>query len=590
MSRRWWALLAAAAVALAGCTTIPTSSSPQVVRTVDRGGDVESPQPNVTPVAGADPRTIVTDFLAAGLLADAGHSAARQFLTTLAARKWQDNTAVVVDEAQTGNAFNAEHRAFDPVSDKRATIQVTGHLVGQLDSSGTFSPTLKSLGTGDEETFTFTLDKTAGQWRISQLPPGVLLSAAQFSGAYNICKLYFFDSTEKYLVPDLRYTTLRGQSLASWLLQNLLAGPRPELAQSVLDEVPDQIGKPSVTLGDPTVVEIPGITQLDRAGRDGLAAQIAYTLSQFPLEGGAFTLTDSGRPITIPATSSASFSTSDFRPLNPDSTISTAEPYFIRDGAVISGETGKPLAGYLGQSARGLSSIALQHDPSGALLVAGVAGGWLELGTDTKLTRVSLPAGPLSQPEWRPHASPAEVWIGVGSGGAVYRVVAGQRPHPVSITSPVGGLPLGQVLALRFSPDGVRLAAVVRAPSGSAAAWVGSVVTSGNDVRIESFEPVTPALLMVSDVAWDGAVKLLMVAQAPNSEAEIWKTYSDGNGLSSQPNSGLPGPPTEIAAAQSQSPLVAASNSISQLQVEGQPWGPLLGGVTTPGTSPVYSQ
>jgi hypothetical protein len=376
---------------------------------------------------------------------------------------------------------------------------------------------------------------------------------------------------------------LNGQALGTWLLSALLAGPRPELAQSVINEVPDQVGRPTVVDSDPIMIEMPGTGQLDGNGRDRLAAQLAYTLAQIRFVPGAqLRLTDSGRPVVIPAARGATFTAVDFSAAGPDSVAPGVQPYFLRDGAVIDGIDNRPVTGLAGH---GLTSAALRRGSGGALQVAALAGNRFLLGSPGKLSRVALPAGVPSRPEWRPHADDA--WIGVGAKGAIYRIAPGGSVKQVSITSPVGGLPPGQVIALRFSSDGVRLAAVLRAADGALTAWIGSLVTSSSDVRIDAFEPLTPARLVVSDVAWADATKLLLVAGAPNDETRVWQVMSDGSALGALGNTGLPGPPTSIAAAPQQSPLVSASNSIWTQQ--GTSWTSFPSTTPTPGTNPVYA-
>ncbi|HEX8094309.1 hypothetical protein [Jatrophihabitans sp.] len=570
------AALVTAGLLLAGCTGVPTDSAPLVVRTVDRSNP-GGPQPNATPRAGSEPRDIVHDFLAAGVAADAGHSQSRQFLTTAAARKWQDSTVTVVDETTV---------KLPTFTGQGATIEVTGHRVGQLDATGVYSASLKGTGVGDLETFTFNLTQVEGEWRINELQPGVLMRQSAFTSSYRPRSLYFFDSAEATLVPDVRYCALNGQALATWLLAALVAGPRPELAQAVINEAPDQVGRPTVVDSDPIVVEMPSTSQLDGKGRDRLAAQLAYTLGQIRfLPGAQFKLTDSGRPVLIPAARGATFAAVTFSSASPDSVAPGVRPYFLRDGAVIDGIENKPVAGVLGQPGRALTSVALRRNKAGDLQVAAVAGNTLQMGSTTKLSRVELPPGALSRPEWRPHVGDA--WIGVGTKGLIFRISPDGVPRLVSITSPVGGLPPGQVLALRFSSDGVRLAAVLRAADGTTSAWMGSVVTSASDVRIDSFEPLTPARLVVSDVAWADATKLLMVARAPNDETRVWQVMSDGSALDSLTNIGLPGAPTSIAAVSQQLPLVSASDSIWTLREPS--WVSFPGNTPTQGTNPVYA-
>ncbi len=351
----------------------------------------------------------------------------------------------------------------------------------------------------------------------------------------------------------------------------------------MINEVPDQVGRPTVVDSDPIVVEMPGTGQLDGDGRDRLAAQLAYTLAQIRFVPGAqLRLTDSGRPVVIPAARGATFTAVDFSAAGPDSVAPGVQPYFLRDGAVIDGIDNQPVTGLAG---RGLTSVALRRGSGGELQVAAVAGNRFELGSPGKLSKVALPAGVLSRPEWRPHAEDA--WIGVGTKGAIYRIDPDGTVKQVSITSPVGGLPPGQVLALRFSSDGVRLAAVLRGADGALTAWIGSLVTSSSDVRIDSFEPLTPARLVVSDLAWADATKLLLVAGAPNDETRVWQVMSDGSALGALNNFGLPGPPTSIAAAPQQSPLVSASDSIWTQQ--GTSWTSFPGNTPTGGTNPVYA-
>ncbi|HEV2887422.1 MAG TPA: hypothetical protein VGX49_10960 [Jatrophihabitans sp.] len=580
--KRWVGLLLAAGL-LAGCTGVPTESKPLVVRTVDHGGPDVS-QANITPKAGADSRSIVIDFLSASLAADAGHSQARQFLTNAAGRKWKDATATVVsDDWRIG---------VQTLTGRGATIEVTGRRVGQVDETGVFSPSPKGIGAGDPETFTFELVQVEGEWRIDQLQPGVLITESSFVATYQRRQLYFYDQSETTLVPDLRYCALSGQALGTWLLAALLAGPRPELVQSVINEVPDKVGRPAVVDSDPIMVEMPGTGQLDGHARDRLAAQLAYTLDQVRFVGAPLKLTDSGRPVVIPAAHGTTFSAVNFSSAGPNSVPPGVEPYFLRDGAVIRGVDNKPISGVLGQPGRGLTSVALRRTAAGDLQVAAVSGNRLETGTTrestTKLSKVVLPAGALSRPEWRPHAD--EVWIGVGTKGSIFRVDEEGVLKRVSITLPVGGLPPGQVMALRFSPDGVRLAAVLRAADGSMTAWVGSLVTSSSDVRIDSFEPLTPASLVVRDLAWADATKLQLVAGASNDETAVWEVMSDGLNLGALTSNGLPGPPTSIAAAPERDPLVSASDSMWTLVRGSNTWTTFPGSTPTAGTNPVYAR
>lgn len=568
-------LVLTAVVLLGGCTTIPSSSSPQVVRSVARGTSSVTPRPNITPAPGLGPFDVVNDFIDDAVYADAGHSTARQFLTTAAARKWQDEPTVIVDETRVG----------DPViSGNSATVVVTGRRIGQLDASGVFTPVLKGMGTGDEEPFSYTLSRVAGQWRIDQLASGVLISQSAFTATYRARRVYFFNLAGSILVPDLRYTPLEGQSLATWLLQQLLAGPRPELSQSVTNELPDQVGRTStVQIGDPVSVEIPGSSNLDVTSRNGLAAQLAFTLGQAQF--GSVRLTDGGNTVQVPQVQRDTFNIQDFSSNSPDNEIPGATVYFVRDGAVYD-QNALALKSQLGQPARNLVSVAIRR--SGNLLeAAGItAADRLVIGDDTRLTPVPLPGPPSSRPEWAPQGD--EVWLGVGDHGGIYRVVSGQSARPVSVTNQLGGVPGGAVTTIRFSPDGSRVALVVDQPSGHGSVWVGSVVTSGSDVRIDSLELLTPARLAVTDLAWADPTRLLLIAAAPGAQDQLWGMLCDGSELSPQTTVGLPGPPTAITTALQLSPVVAAGGDIFEL--DGTSWVNLgKSKLAVPGLNPSYA-
>ncbi|HEU5271587.1 MAG TPA: LpqB family beta-propeller domain-containing protein, partial [Jatrophihabitans sp.] len=450
----WLAVLAV----LAGCTGIPASSAPQVVRTVPRSPVAGATVTPPTPHPGEPPGQVVDEFVGDAIYADAGHSTSRQYLTTGAARRWQDNQTVILDAYSRGDPqFSGDFTS--------ALVPVTGRRVGQVDASGVYTPTLKGMGDGDQETFDFRLIKVAGEWRIDQPPPGVLIERNNFRRYYHQRSLYFFDSAQSVLVPDLRYTALGGQAEASWLLTELLGGPRRELAQTVVSAVPDQVGNSSVQIGNPTIVEMPGTGQLSAGDRNSLAAQLAFTLEQVQFSGGQLELTDSGKPVRIPTiTTGLQFSKADFssnaQPANssPYSPQPAGALYFVRDGVVFTlDDKNKPVAAEFGQPNRNFSSVALRHGSAQSLQVAALTvANQLQVGGVAGLLPVKLPQPATSRPEWQPNSDNGDVWLGAGS--RLYRVPAGGPVQPISLTSQAGALPAGPITAVRLSPDGDRVA------------------------------------------------------------------------------------------------------------------------------------
>ena len=140
------------------------------------------------------------------------------------------------------------------------------------------------------------MKRVNGQWRIDRLSsPGLLILLSDFLVNYHMHPLYYFDLGQKHLVPDPRYSPLADQSLATWLLDQLLSPPRLELQQAVLP-IPDAVNAKNATVtvdaaSQLYVVELPGSSQLDSDSRRRLAAQVASTFNN-----ALVTMTDNHRP------------------------------------------------------------------------------------------------------------------------------------------------------------------------------------------------------------------------------------------------------------------------------------------------------
>ena len=568
-------LLLAVSLAVSACTGIPSSSPPLTVRTV--GPNSGSATTEIGPRAGDEPRSIVQGFLRAAVSADAKHSGSRQFLTADAGSRWQDGTTTIVNSYQV---LLADTRG------DTSTVTVTGQRVGQLDAHGVYTPERSGSGVAPSSTFVFTVQRTNGAWRIASLPVGVLISLPDFETYYTDRILYFYDNTKSQLVPDVRYSALRDLSqVVEWLLAQVLAGPRPELVQAVRNEIPDQVDarRATVSVGDVIQIEIPGSSQLDDAAQQRLATQLAYTFGPVSFSA-RFTLTDSGKAVPIPGVGTV-FSASDFAGMGSDSVATDAHRYYIRNGGVVDGVDDRPLPGTVGNGAYGLTALALSRPRGASLQVAGLGNAGLLLGGNSILAAVSLPSTQLSRPDFRPGTD--QVWI--GAGGAIYRVGPDRRAQLVALPATIGGLPHGQILTLRFSPDGVRVAVVVKAADGSASLRVGSVITQGSTVSVDDFVPITPVGLSVEDVAWKDATSLLILASVNGGEPQVWSLRSDGSSLDIVQSAGLPPGLRTIAAMIGQPALVGSDGPALWIQSAGG-WSSLSGTGQTDGSAPAYSE
>ncbi len=585
MSRRCCvlAVLVAGALVLAGCTGVPTGSAPETVRPVGVGQQSNGVPP---PPPGAPARLILQKFLEANTSDPLKHSTAREYLTPAARNRWSATTVTVI----------ADERV-DIYDSTRRTIGVSGRKVGTVDSHGVYTPTLDGVGHGGAKVeFVFGIDQVRGQNRISTLSNGLLLTEDQFVKNYAQRPLYFFDSSDTYLVPDVRYSALTdpGQ-LADWMLDQLAQGPAPDLASVVNTNTlptntgPAQAQRISVRITAAAVtVQIPGSRQLSADVRNRLAAQIGFTLNR-AVNVGEMTMVDGNRPVQVPRVNGTKFSAGDFA-AEAGPPLPTPAVFYVCNGRVCTAN-GHTLRGPLGTGSVLLDSVALTRSSTdGELLVAGVQGTGnqqrLLVGTQNDgLRATTLPAGSLTRPAWAPGRS--EVWVGAGP--VLYRITTNGRASQVTrvqIPAVAGG---GRFVAVRISPDGSRVALVVSGANGKPQLFVGGVVRNGSTVQVEGAPTqISPDGVIVRDVAWIDPVKLYAIGYlASSGDAQVFKTNVDGSDWDNLGTSSLPKPPDSITTATDSAPWVSAEGFV--WEQNGGNWvSPVISEGQTRGDNPIY--
>ncbi len=573
---RGLATVGAALLLLSACTGVPSSSAPQTVEPL-QGGALPSEQ-SIRPTKDASANEIVTEFLRANAVDPGSHASARAFLTNAARQLWRDTTVTIISGEVPGTYQAATE-----------TLTVYGRLVGRIDENGIFTPELGGDGSGRGRVpFDFKLKKVDGQFRINSLKPGLLITDKQFAETYTQRSLFFYDNAHQYLIRDPRYSDLDDRTqLSKWLLSLLAAGPRNSLANAVSsDTLPTQADptRITVTVGTPTRVEIPGSSQLDGDGRNRLAAQLSQTLED-PLSGGEITITDGGRNVIIPQTGSSEFGPADFASEVRDGPVAS-DVYYLAGGRVLT-EDGKQLAGPLGRGAYNLSSVALSRTASSApLQAAGVQGvgaqSQLLVGSQDAGLRTTTLVGPLTRPTFAPGRN--EVWV--GSGTRMYRVTIDATSSRVDRV-PMQLVPgAGQVIAVRISPDGVRIAVVLEPPRGSGGTlYIGSIVRGSGPTRIDALTPISPQVAVVTDVAWLNPLRLFAIGHLTNSlDSLSFDTGVDGTDWSSR-IVGLSKVPDAVTVTAGASAWVSADGFV--WVQSGVQWVSPAGG-QTPGTAPIY--
>ena len=266
------AVVLAVCLGLAACATIPTEGAvhagdSDVVQPEPVGPILTGPEPN------ASPRSIVQGFLiAAAGGAVSGFDVARKFLTSDASLEWDPLEQITVfDSRPVVPSFN----------DETGTFTYTVPVAAKVDASG-----VMTAGASDVKpdfVFEVELDEL-GQYRITSLDDGIVMSAANFARFFRPVTLYFATPDGATVVPDLRWFPDNDQ-IATATARELVAGPSAWLADAVITGFP-----PGSALDVDAVVVGEGAAQVALAPgsagnptqRSLAQEQMRLTLTQLP--------------------------------------------------------------------------------------------------------------------------------------------------------------------------------------------------------------------------------------------------------------------------------------------------------------------
>ena len=483
MKRRLMPLAIAACLALAGCTSLPTSSAPAPfdVSAKDGSGIQFSAE---GPSADADAATLVNDFLlacAAGPQDD--YATARLFLSAPSARSWQPETEILVYDTDTAPSVTAGSETATQVD---VTVAVLG--VASVDASGVLTRVATSTVSR-----TFTLVREEGQWRINNPENMVLMSRASFTASFSLANLYFPTAEGGDLVADPRWYPSR--RLASHLLAGLVEGPRQSLAPVTANAIPPGTTVPSqgLDVADGVArVELNAVMPSSESARTTLAWELVRTLTQ---------VAD-----VLRVNASLSGDVLDMQAI-------PVPPTYSLDTLVGAGPGGIGLVS--SSSVTELTAVTDASNPtvspvdSSLIAWSGTDGVYAQRGgTTVAFLPGQAPLGPSVDRfgwVWGP-ATASSVSVGGGVDGA----------FSVSVESESAG----QIRAVRISPDGTR-ALVLR--GSDASAWVGIVErgASGRPLAIRSLEEIPLEHGSVVDVSWTTSTGLALVVRPTGEDDQL---------------------------------------------------------------------
>jgi hypothetical protein len=211
------AALVVLALALAGCGGIPTSGSVVPGNIFDEEQAIDAVFDPPGPKAGATPKEILEGFILAATNPQNDYDVARLFLDESIRATWDPDFIVQI---------RSDRGSVQVRSDTELSFTLTSEA--SVNARGQYSEGVQATQQLD-----FTVVQHAdGEWRINSAPPGIVLSQAAFGTIFHAHPLYFFDPTNRFLVPDLRWFP-RTTKLTNRIVSELLKGQSTWLAQGV---------------------------------------------------------------------------------------------------------------------------------------------------------------------------------------------------------------------------------------------------------------------------------------------------------------------------------------------------------------------
>lgn len=475
----------AAALLLAGCTAVPGSGPVEVgLKDLSQAEQVVQYNP-VGPMAGASQEDLVQGFVIAASSPLDDYAVAREFLTADYAAQWDPYYGVLIADGS---------RPYRPDGEEAGVLSLPA--VAKVDTQGTMLP----VQPGPSTEMRFEFERVGEEWRISSAPAGIILDSGTFGTLWSQHQLYFV-GPGNVLVPEARWYLAR-PALTTEVVGALLEGPGERLSEVVHSGFPagTALVTNSVQVSD-------GVARIDltgamlEAGPTAMAEvreQVKATLQS--VRGvSSFELLVDGTPLRDTPSGEAGAP----RQLNQ-----LSDPVVLADGelgTIVSGEFramggfGQTIADYDPAEvtiAPGEQAVALLND-DGVVLVD--EGGSLLVDDRAGLL---APAFDFLGHIWTVQASDAGALRITGPEGASSRI-----PAPWL----AGRVPV----AVRVSPDGARIAALVPSDDGSQV-LVAGVLRDENGTPVATTEEADVELWVTGDpidLDWVGQLRFATLTQ-----------------------------------------------------------------------------
>ncbi|MCL1898352.1 MAG: LpqB family beta-propeller domain-containing protein [Micrococcales bacterium] len=507
------ATILVAALALGACAELPVTGP---VREGVKGGTAVEPVLQALaarPLPGASPEQIVQGFLQAVMAGGSdGYEVARSYLAEPAATIWDPSAEVAL-----------YRRGEDPILVSNVTgtsLTLSFTQISRLDQDGRFS-----LIDSTEQHQRFGLVSVENQWRISQVPPGVVLPQDVFANDFVNALVYFPAAEGRMMVPDVHYFLRRSAATATTqafldgppaYLEGVVNLPLPPGVRLTTEVVRVQEGLARVNLG----------SELHRATENELSMLVAClnaSLLSLPEVTGV-TLEVDGQPLDQVAS----------LPLETEPLAGEGVYYLGYGGLWRLNPRPERLAGY----EKSLDWETLTVDPNGLRIAGRQDGKVMVIGASKEAeewpTRNQATAGPI-------YDSAGRLWVGAGQ--SVYWFSYDGQPTQVW-TSWMSGR---RVVGLAPARDGARLAVLSESLFDGTTRLDLVGIERANGAPFRLGEPLTITSLpgKPASIAWYDQVTLAVLAPTELGPATVQLI---GVGSASQVLGAPSDPSTSLAA------------------------------------------
>ncbi|MDT0571727.1 LpqB family beta-propeller domain-containing protein [Streptomyces sp. DSM 3412] len=583
------------AVLLAGCASMPDSGDMRDVESTPRQ-DAKVRVFALPPAEDAEPQEIVRGFLEALTSDDLNYETARKYLTGDALKTWDpgESTTVLVEAPTAYTQVTGERSGADEYG-----FELSGKNVARVDGQHAYRPT----GGQYRKPVHLTRVKETGQWRIDELPQGVVLGRSDFERNYKSINKYYFTSAaqsgEPGTVADPVYVRSQVDPVTQ-VVRDLLKGPTSWLNPVARTSFPSGTallkGTKALTPDDQNRLVVPLNKKADRVSNSRcreMAAQLLFTLQDYmPTGVNEVELQGStGAQLCLLGENEAGVVASHGLDRSAGyEYLIDGDRKLVRLSERDPVTTPSPVPGALGEGEKQLRSAAVSRGEDRA---AGVSADGSELYV-TPLTA----GGTLGDPALRSAGATAKdrlttpSWDGRGDLWVADRdpekprllVLADGMGEPLEVRTPNLD---GRIEAVRVAADGVRVALILES-KGKRALYIGRIERDADaestTVSIVELRSVTPDLEDVTAMSWAGDSQLVVVGREPGGVQQMRYVRVDGSPIPGSGPSALTGV-EEIAASEDESqPLVAHSaDGIVRLS-PGQQWQT----VVKEGSAPVY--